>query len=57
MKLALFIIIGLTFLLCGLSPQLKTRYTPLPAISRVKRSEWRYQRPRWGIAVMIVRLA
>ena len=64
MKLALFVIIGLVFLLCGLSPQLRTHYTPLPAIARVKRRAWgyqwrvwTYQRPRWAIAVMVVRIA
>ena len=56
MKFALFVLIGVTFLLCGLSPQLKTHYTPLPAIARVKRREWRYSRPRWAIAIMVVRL-
>ena len=57
MKFALFVIIGAIFLLCGLSPQLKTHYTPLPAIARVKRREWRISRPRWAIAIMVVRLA
>ena len=53
----LWIVIALAFVLCGMSPQLKTRYTPLPAIARVKRRVWRYQRPRWGIAIMVVRIA
>ena len=45
------------FLLCGLSPQLRTRYTPLPAIRHVTRRVWAFQRPRWAIAFVIVRLA
>ena len=57
MKLALFIMLGLTFLLCGLSPQLRTHYTPLPALQRVRRKVWAYSRPRWAKAVAIVRIA
>ena len=53
----LWIVIALAFVFAGLSPQLRTRYTPLPAIARVKRREWSYRRPRWGIAIMVVRLA
>jgi len=57
MKLALFILLALTFWLCGLSPQLRTRYTPLPALARARRLHiWIFQRPRWGIAVAIVRV-
>lgn len=56
MRLFIFCLFVL-FLACGLSPQLRTRYTPLPAIARVKRRVWRYSRPRWGIAIMVVRLA
>jgi len=58
MKFALFILLGLTFWLCGLSPQLRTHYQPRPALQRARRLRiWSIQRPRWGIAVAIVRLA
>lgn len=57
MKLTLFLLLGLVFLLCGLSPQLRTRYTPLPAIQRARRRVWAYHGPRWTIAVAIVRMA
>ncbi len=56
MKLFIFVLF-LLFLLCGLTPQLRTHYTPLPALQRVRRRVWAYQGPRWAIAVAIVRLA
>ena len=53
-----WIIIGLLALLCGYAPQLRTHYTPLPAIQRARRLWiWSIQRPRWGIAVAIVKIA
>jgi len=55
MKLLIFLF--LLALLVPLGAQLRTQYTPLPAIQRVKRRVWSYQRPRWAIAVAIVRIA
>ena len=56
MKVFIFVLF-LLFLLCGLSPQFRTHYTPLPAIQRVRRRVWAYRRPGWAIAVAIVRIA
>lgn len=52
MKLLIFLLLLVMF--AHLSPQLKTHYTPLPALQRVKRTVWVCQRPRWAIAVAIV---
>ena len=58
LAISLFLILAFVSLsFCGLSPQLRTHYTPLPAIQRVRRRMWAYQRPRWAIAVAIVRIA
>lgn len=47
----------LIFLAAGLSPQLRTHYTPLPALQRARQMRiWAYERPRWAIAVAIVRI-
>ena len=51
------IFLFLLMLLAPLGAQLRTHYTPLPAIQRVRRKVWAYRRPRWAIAVAIVRLA
>ncbi len=51
------IFIFLLMLFARLSPQLHTHYTPLPALQCVRRKVWAYQRPRWAIAVAIVRIA
>jgi hypothetical protein len=53
----LWIGIALAFVLAGYAPQLRTRYTPRPALQRARRLRiWSYQRPRWAIAVAIVRV-
>ena len=56
MKLFIFVLF-LLMLFAGLSPQLRTRYTPLPAIQRVRRRVWACQGPKWAVAVAIVRIA
>ncbi len=54
----LWIVIALAFLLIGMMPQLRTHYTPRPALQRARQIKiWSYQRPRWAIAVAIVRIA
>jgi hypothetical protein len=45
MKLSLFIILGLTFLLCGLSPQLHTRLRPM----------WPTEPRHYALALMLPR--
>jgi hypothetical protein len=42
----LWILIALAFIFAGLSPQLRTRYTALPAVAR-----------RWGVALVFPRMA
>ena len=53
----LWLLVALACLFAGLTPQLRTHYTPLPAIQRVRRKVWAFRRPRWAIAVAIVRIA
>ena len=57
MKFALFVLIGVTFLLCGLSPQLRTRYHALPMVRRVHRRAWMFGGRRWMMRVEFARLA
>ncbi len=54
MKLCIFLLLLAIFLPLG--AQLHTRYTPHPAIRRVRRRIWTYQRPRWAVAFVIVRV-
>ncbi len=50
------ILIFLFVLLLPLGAQIRTHYTPRPALQRVRRRIWTYRRPRWAIAVAIVRV-
>lgn len=44
------------FFCAGLSPQLRTRYTPLPVARRVWSKVWAMQWQRWGLVVSLVRV-
>lgn len=61
LKLVINLFLILTFvslLFAGLTPQLRTHYTPRPALQRARQIKiWSYRRPRWAIAVAIVRIA
>lgn len=46
MKWIIFLFLLCLFCLVGLSPQLRTRYQPLPAVAR-----------RWGVALVFPRTA
>ena len=50
------IFLFLLVLLAPLGAQLRTHYTPRPALQRARRKVWVYSRPRWAIAVAIVRV-
>ena len=52
------ILLFLMALLLPLGAQLRTHYIPRPALrqARVHRRIWTYQRPRWAVAVAIVRV-
>lgn len=57
MKFALFIILGLTFLLCGLSPQLRTRLRPAwPTVRRVRRKAITFGGAAWVVRVEFARV-
>lgn len=50
------IFLFLIALLLPLGGQLRTHYTPLPALARARHTRiWSYQRPKWAVAVAIVR--
>jgi hypothetical protein len=51
-----FIFLFLLWIFLPLGAQLRTRYTPLPALQRVRRKVWAVQGQRWGMAVAIVRV-
>lgn len=53
----LWLVVAVAFVIVGYAPQLRTRYTPRPALQRARHIRiWSYQRPRWAIAVAIVRM-